>query len=110
MLSQKQLSIQREILDIIFHYYPKDFNIKILDGCFMQWSPSPSFTLIFKNKKVFKKLLLAMDDYEAGVAFIEKDIDIEGDMLAAMRLADLVHHTPLRPRDKIKIFWKLLLL
>ncbi len=78
----------KRILERVFEGHPKDFNIGLWDGSLIKWTNSPKFTLIFKDKSAFKKVLIASDAYKAGKAFIEGQVDITGDIFEAIKLAD----------------------
>src|SRR3989339_327167 len=78
----------KTLLDKIFKNHPKNFSVKIWDGRVISWNNNPKFMLIFKNKRIFKKIMASADLYIAGEAFIENNIDIEGDVFAAVRLGD----------------------
>ncbi len=75
-------------LEKVFEGHPKDFNIGLWDGSLIKWSDSPKFTLTFKDKGTFKKVMIASDAYKAGKAFIEGKVDITGDVFEAIKLAD----------------------
>jgi hypothetical protein len=47
----------------------------------------PAFALVFTSRRVFKRLLLRPTPLRFGEAFIGGDIDIEGDVFAAMEAA-----------------------
>jgi cyclopropane-fatty-acyl-phospholipid synthase len=100
----------REILEEIFKTHPKDFNIRLWNGKTIEWTPRPSFTLIFNNRSAVKNLFLKGNAYAAGKAFIEKDLDIEGDIFEAMKLADHLSQLRLPIPRKIALLTKLITL
>lgn len=100
----------RNVLARIFQDHPKDFNVRLWDGHLIEWSRSPKFTLVFRDKKIFKKVIMNGDALTAGAAFIENRLDIEGDIFAAIGLGDYLGDLKLGFRDKLKIMAKLLTL
>ncbi len=100
----------RNVLTKIFRDHPRDFNIRIWDGRLISWSESPRFTLTFRDKGTFKKMILNGDALVAGSAFIENKFDIEGDIFAAVRLGDYLGDLKLSLRDKLGILAKLAVL
>ena len=100
----------RSLLANIFEGHPKDFNICLWDGHLIEWSREPKFTLIFRDKAAFKKVIMNGDALTAGAAFIDNKLDIEGDIFAAVRLGDYLGGLNLSLRDKLKIMAKLLTL
>ena len=97
-----------DILEKIFEKHPRDFNVRLWDGRLIEWSREPKFTLMFNDKKAFKKLLLTGDALTAGEAFIEKKLDIAGDIFEAVKLGDYLAELKLSMMEKLKILGKLL--
>jgi hypothetical protein len=100
----------RNLLDVIFEGHPKDFNIRLWNDHLIAWSRAPRFTLVFRDKRTFKKLILNGDALAAGAAFIEDRLDIEGDIFAAVRLGDYLSGLNFGLQDRLKILAKLLAL
>ena len=100
----------RNILHKIFQDHPRDFNIRLWDGRLLEWSREPKFTVVFRDKATFKRLILNGNALVAGTAFIENKLDIEGDLFAAVRLGDYLSGLQLTFRDKMKILGRLLTL
>ena len=92
----------------IFEGYPKDFNIRLWNGHVIEWGNPAKFTLVFRDKATFRKILLRGDALTAGTAFIENKVDIEGDIFEAIKLADYLASLKLSYRDKLRILSKLL--
>jgi len=100
------------ILNTVFSKGEKNFNIRLWDGS-MVWSNenlSPEFTLIFNNKQCFKRLFFRPDVMIAGEAFINSDLDINGDMYKAVDFADELELMKLSIRDSIRIAYNLITL
>jgi cyclopropane-fatty-acyl-phospholipid synthase len=58
------------------------------------------FTVVFRSREVFGRLMRHPTSLAFGEAFIEGDIDIEGDLFAAMEVASRIEglHVPLGTR------------
>ncbi len=97
-----------DLLERVFERQRRDFNVQLWDGRLIEWSRHPKFTLIVNDKKTFKRLFLRGNALTAGEAFIDKKIDITGDLFEAIRLGDYL--AELRPsfREKMAILAKLL--
>lgn len=91
------------LLEKIFYGYPKDFNIGLWDGSLIKWSDSPKFTLIFKDKSTFKRVLISSDAYKAGKAFVDGNLDINGDLFEAIKLADYLSQLRFGFIEKMKL-------
>ncbi|MFP4473666.1 MAG: hypothetical protein ACLFPX_07385 [Candidatus Omnitrophota bacterium] len=96
--SPPKSSSEKKLLNMVFQYHPrKDFNIRTSAGETIRWSDNPKFTLVVNDPRALKRIILCRDDLEAGKAFIEKGIDIEGDLFEAMTLADYFSELKKRP-------------
>jgi len=51
-----------------------------------------SFAVVFRSRPVFRRLLLRPTPLRFGEAYIGGELDIEGDMFAAMRAANEIEH------------------
>ncbi len=95
----------------IFSDTPKDFHIRFWDGSIMNLgSDTSSFTLVFRSKPSFKKLIMNPNSYTVGTAYIHGDFDIEGDIFAAISLMDHFESFRLSPWEKIQLLlliWRL---
>jgi len=100
----------KDILKKIFKVHSVDFNVKLGDVCLMESNGNPKFTLIFRNKKTFKKVMLKMNVMTAGKAFIEGDLDVEGDIFEAIETCGSFLNFRLRTDEKVWLLAKLLTL
>jgi cyclopropane-fatty-acyl-phospholipid synthase len=96
-----------DILEKIFDGHPKNFNLRLWDGQTIAWDSHPAFTLIFSDKQALKKIILSGDAFTAGTAYIEKEIEIEGDIFEAIKLGDYLAGLKLSRGEKLAIFAKL---
>jgi cyclopropane-fatty-acyl-phospholipid synthase len=74
---------------LIGDYHPRDFAVRLWDG--REWpaeTGSPVFTLIFNHPDALRSLLQSRGaDLAISEAYIRGDLDLEGDIEAAMPLA-----------------------
>ncbi len=98
----------RSVLTKIFKDHPRDFNIRLWDGRAIVWSQAPRFTLVFRDKKIFRQIILNGNALVAGAAFIENKLDIEGDIFAAVRLGDYLGGLKFSLSEKLGILAKLM--
>ena len=85
--ASKALAIFRLLLR---DYQPRDFALSFWDGS--QWLPesgSPRFTLMVKHPDALRRMLKAnTNDLSLSEAYISGDLDVEGDLEAAMPMAN----------------------
>lgn len=86
-------------LDLLFHEYRgAPFSVRTPQW---QWasvpSRSPAFSLVFRNIHALGKLLSNPTELSLGEAFIQGDLDVEGDLFAAFEMANHVFSKPLKP-------------
>lgn len=97
------------ILRKIFEQNSRNFNIELWDGLVLKFGENdPEFTLIFSNKKGFKRIFLHPNELVLGEAFINKDIDIRGDLLKAVKLVDDLGPKKISFLDSLDLFLKLI--
>lgn len=83
---------QSNLLDTLFRdYYQSPFAIRAPSW---EWNSHPDrqpiFTLSFESHSALDTLLHHPNEITLGEAFIHKEIEIEGDLYAALRLADYI--------------------
>lgn len=98
------------ILNKIFEHHPRNFNVRLWNGHLIEWSKPPKFTLIFNDKSSFRKLFLRGDTFTVGTIYIEGKLDIEGDILEAIKLEDYLSQLKMSGWEKLKILKRLLTL
>jgi cyclopropane-fatty-acyl-phospholipid synthase len=99
----------------IFHsllkeYHPRDFSIRLWDGS--EWqseTDAPRFTLILKSPRAFQRLLSdSKSDLALSEAYIHGDIDLEGDVEAAMPLGNYFMSRRWSAPTLIRMGWNML--
>ncbi|HKJ87689.1 MAG TPA: hypothetical protein VKA48_04190 [Gammaproteobacteria bacterium] len=97
------------IADILFRHARKDFNIRVGDRE-LRYTNHPRFVILFDSPRSVRRLLLRHNEYLAAEAFVDKRLDIEGDLIAGLKAKNaLIERAPtLRLGEKIKILFNLL--
>lgn len=69
--------------------HPKqDFEIRLWDGTVWGCTDNPKFTLVIKDPIALRHMLLSPSELTLGEAYIFDELDIEGDIEAAIELGD----------------------
>lgn len=97
-------------LDKLLEDFSGDFTIRLWDGRLIKRGSEPKFTIVFRDKKVFKKFFLLRNEYFAGKAYLMKQIDVEGDLFEALKFGDALLGLKLNIFKKIKLFTQILFL
>ena len=89
------------IFRLLLHdYHPRDFAISLWDGS--QWEPengSPRFTLVVRHPDALRRMLKAnTNDLSLSEAYINGDLDVIGEIEAAMPLANYLARSQLAGR------------
>lgn len=77
--------------------HPRNFSVRLWDGSLLppETGRLSRFTLVIRNPAALRTLLLSANELALGEAYMYGDIDIEGEIGCAFRLADhLVRHRP----------------
>jgi cyclopropane-fatty-acyl-phospholipid synthase len=102
----KELTILQLLLG---DYHPRDFTISLWDGS--QWpaeTNSPRFTLILKHPHTLRRMLQSgRADLSISEAYIYGDLDLEGDLEAAMPVAHRLTSRHLPASTALRIGWNL---
>ncbi len=100
--------IAEQIVDQLCSDLPVSFAVRFWDGKTVCYGEDPLFTLVFNKEDAFKRLLLFPDALTAGEAFIKNEIDIEGDIFAALHLKNHFENLNLTIAEKVRIFIRLM--
>lgn len=97
-------------LEEVFGDLTGSFAFRLWDGRVVAIGPTaPAFTVVIKSPQTFFRLLRAPTPRNFAEAFVESAIDIEGDLFAAMTVADEVEELKLPPARRLRILaslWK----
>ncbi|MGE3154200.1 MAG: class I SAM-dependent methyltransferase [Nitrospiraceae bacterium] len=93
--------------DLIGRYRPRDFAVRCWDGrIWEQEAGQPRrFTLVLKHPGALRALCLRPSQLAVGEAFVNDDIDVEGDMEAATMLGWFLACRRWRLRDLARDGW-----
>lgn len=76
--------------DLLADFHPRDFAIRLWDGS--EWGPEEGFparfTLSVRTPGGLRTMFLAADELSLGEAYVYGDLDIEGDVGAAIELGN----------------------
>jgi len=78
------------LLRRVFHRLDTPLTVRLWDGTTTRVGApgETSFALVFRSPKVFRQLLLHPTSLRFGEAYLGGEIDLDGDIFAAMRTAN----------------------
>ncbi len=84
---------------VLSAYGRRDFALRLWDGTVVPADPGQEtlFTLVLNRPNVLRRILLPPNELALGEAYLDGDFDLEGDVVAAMRLGDLFEELSLGP-------------
>lgn len=78
-----------ESIALIFTHYPQpDFRIQLWDGTGWGATVNARFTLVIKHPDALRKMFASPDELSLGECYICDELDVEGDMEAAVGMGD----------------------
>ncbi len=99
-----------EILARIFGHIAEPFAFRLWDGTNVAIGAGPpAFTVVVRTPEAFFRLVRDPSPLNFAEAFVESAIDIEGDLFAAMAVADVVEGLTLPLSRRLRILasmWK----
>ena len=101
-IAQKCLAFLQEALG---NFHPRDFSFRLWDGSVWDAEPGePSrFTMVLRNPGAFRTLFWSPSELALGEAYLQGDIDIEGNLESAFQLADQLLHLRLGLSERLRI-------
>jgi len=98
------------ILRQVFGHLPGDFAFRLWDGTEVRMgSGEPPFTVVFSAAAAFTRLIRDPSPGNFAEAYVDNAIDIEGDLFAAMTVANAVEDLDLSLGKRLRILvsmWK----
>lgn len=92
------------ILRRVFRDVPFGFAVRLWNGERIHLGPSGEpFTLVFRKRETFRRLVLRPDTLRFALAFVDGDLDVEGDLFTALRLANRIEALRLGVGDRLAI-------
>ena len=93
-----------DILREVFGHISAPFAFRLWDGQEVRLgSDEPVCTAVIKTPETFLLLVRNPTPYHFAVAYVESAIDLEGDLFAAMDVANAVEEIRLTPWQKLRI-------
>ncbi|MHB0868854.1 MAG: class I SAM-dependent methyltransferase [Chloroflexota bacterium] len=94
------------VLNRVFaHYGKRDFALRLWDGTAVPADPGEEtrFTLVLNRPTALRRMLLPPNELSLGEAYLDGDWDLEGDILAAMRLSDVFEELATGPGELLRL-------
>jgi cyclopropane-fatty-acyl-phospholipid synthase len=87
----RRVRVAANLLQRVFAAVAVPLGFRLWDGTPVSVGDGESaFAVVFGSREVFRRVLLRPTPLRFGEAFIAGELDIEGDILAAMRAADAI--------------------
>jgi len=87
------MTVAERILRRVFAAVRTPIRFQLWDGTVVRVGPGESgFAIVFRSPDVFRRILRDPTPLRFGEAYIAGEIDIEGDILDAMGVADDIEH------------------
>lgn len=97
-------SAASKILCRVFRDVPFGFAVRLWNGERVHLGPSGEpFTLVFRKRKTFRRLVMRPNTLRFALAFADGEIDVEGDLFTALRLANRIEALRLGVGDRLAI-------
>jgi cyclopropane-fatty-acyl-phospholipid synthase len=95
----------RAILREVFGGIAASFAFRLWDGSEVRVGPEPPVaTAVIKDPEIFLELMRDPSPYRFAVAYVESAIDLEGDLFAAMDVANAVERIRVTPWQRLRLF------
>lgn len=69
---------------------PRPFGVRLWDGSTLPGPAEPPFTLVLRHPGALRRMFSLPIELSIGEAYIYQDFDVEGDLLAAVSLVDML--------------------
>ena len=104
-ISTKRAAI---VLRRVFDRMPTGFVFQLWDGTLVPLGEGPPVcTVVVHRPETFSRLMRDPTPYNFGEAYVEGALDIEGDLFAAMKIADAMEEIRLSLRDRLGLLVEL---
>lgn len=93
------------ILRRLFDRVPTGFAFRLWDGTLVPLGGgAPACTVVVHHPETFVRLMRDPSPFNFAEAYVEGALDIEGDLFAAMKIADAIEEIRLSFRDRLRLF------
>ncbi len=90
------------IVERVFRDYPGHLAVRLWDGRMLAFGGGPpAFTVVFREPRVFRELLLTRDPLRLAEAYFLGKVDVEGDLYSALQLRDHMQSLRLSVAEKL---------
>jgi cyclopropane-fatty-acyl-phospholipid synthase len=110
MIRARSISSRRaaEILDRLFGHLAGGFAFRLWDGLAVTFGhDAPVCTAVIHRPETFARLVRDPSPLNFAEAYVDGAIDIEGDLFAAMTIANAVEKIQVPFVDRLRILWAL---
>jgi len=91
------------LLSRLFKRLPANGVIKLADGTVLHKLANPAYTIVFKNMQALRRAANHPDAYHLAMAYVRGDLEIEGDLFAAVTIKNNLKRTEPRLFEKFAI-------
>jgi len=102
----RELSSRRaaEILHRVFGHVVTGCAFRLWDGTHVILGDgAPVCTVVVHRSETFFRLMRDPSPYNFAEAYVNSELDLEGDLFAAMKIADAIEEIHLSPRDRVRL-------
>ncbi|HXJ85027.1 MAG TPA: hypothetical protein VMS64_40835 [Candidatus Methylomirabilis sp.] len=94
------------VLREVFGHIQASFAFRLWDGREVRFGPDqPACTVVIKTPEIFVRLLRDPSPNNFAEAYVDSAIDLEGDLFAAMPVANAVEEIRLSPWRKLRLLF-----
>jgi len=105
---QRQRDAAGQVLEKIFRACSPGLSYRLWDGSEGQvGQPDDSFRIVIRDPATFRGALASGNTSELATAFVEQRIDIEGDLMACLRIANQLENHSLHWTENLHLWWLL---
>jgi hypothetical protein len=109
VLSERSSAAARSVLERVFGQVQPGLRYRLWDGSEGDiGQPDGSFVLAIRDRETFKQCFSSQNSKVMAEAFVENRIDCDGDLFAALRVANQLEDLRLGWVDKLAIYLDLL--
>jgi cyclopropane-fatty-acyl-phospholipid synthase len=92
------------VLRRVFDQIPTGFAFQLWDGMLVPVGHgTPVCTVVVHRPETFVRLMRDPTPYNFGEAYVEGALDLEGDLFAAMKIADAMEEIKLSLRERLRL-------
>jgi cyclopropane-fatty-acyl-phospholipid synthase len=96
------------VLREVFGPLDRPFSFRLWDGTEVRFGPGdPVATAVIKSPAIFVRLMRDPSPYNFAKAYVESEIDLEGDLFATMDVANVVEGIKLSAAQKLRLLLSL---